>query len=417
MKSIRFLELVDEMRTKEFAGLSFQAFHAAKSLFTGSLSIVHRLFHFLRVGATQWTRLTHSPYLGPSACLLLLTSTALAFPPAPSHTIYGTARDEYGTPFLSPVIQIVLVTPGGVTLSTSINPGILPGVNYQLQVPMDAGLTPDPYMPNALPVAAPFKLYAIIGSITNLPIQMTGNFAQLGQPAQRTRLDLTLGADANGDGIPDAWEYAFLAAIGSNLSLSNLNANTDYTHDGFTLAQEFLLGNYPYNPGGSLTVRLVSVNGGSPLLEFTTMTGRSYTVLGSADLKQWMPLSFTVPAEGPNPATHSFYLASDIRTLQVSAITSSAGGNMQVVLPASPGSKFYRLAQLSAGASLAQAPLLSIVRTATNSVVVSWPATASTWTLQESTKISAGTWNTVSASPSQTQQGGVPLHFFRLMLQ
>ena len=107
---------------------------------------------------------------------------------------------------------------------------------------------------------------------------MTGNFSLLGQPGQRTRLDLTLGVDANGDGIPDAWEHAFLAAIGSDLPLSNLNANLVLTSDGLTLWQEFLAGTYPFDPSQPFLVKIVGLTAGAPLLEFTAMTGRSYTV-------------------------------------------------------------------------------------------------------------------------------------------
>ena len=31
---------------------------------------------------------------------------------------------------------------------------------------------------------------------------------ELGKPSETTRLDLTLGEDSDGDGLPDAWERA-----------------------------------------------------------------------------------------------------------------------------------------------------------------------------------------------------------------
>src|SRR5260370_18497252 len=102
-------------------------------------------------------------------------------------------------------------------------------MNFQREVPMDAGLTADPYEPEALMASAPFKIYVVIGVTTNLPIQMTGNYSLLGQPGQQTRIDLTLGVDSNGDGIPDAWEIAFLSSIGSNLNLANLTAGLRLT--------------------------------------------------------------------------------------------------------------------------------------------------------------------------------------------
>ena len=267
--------------------------------------------------------------LGLLAPALLLTGPALAYPPAPFHVIYGTVRDQYGTPFTSPSTLILLETPTGVRITGSVHPGLAAGVNYQIDVPMDAGLTPDLYQSSALVAAAPFKLYVVSGGATNVPLQMTGSFSLLGKPGQRTRLDLTLGVDSNGDGIPDAWEQAFLTTIGSNLSLSNLNANLVLTSDGLTLWQEFLAGTYPFDPTEPFLVRIVSVTAGAPLLEFTTMTGRSYTVLGSSDLNQWTPLSFQVPAEGASGAIQQFYYAPGIKTVQVQVLPDSAGAPMR----------------------------------------------------------------------------------------
>jgi hypothetical protein len=264
-----------------------------------------------------------------AAALLLLPTTAPAFPPAPHHLIYGTVRDEYGTPLMTSQAQIILETPTGVKLATSVVPGIGYDMNYELEVPMDAGLTPDPYEPDALMAAAPFKMYVVIGVITNLPIQMTGNYSQLGQPGQQTRIDLTLGVDSNGDGIPDAWELAFLASIGSNLNLASLTAGLRLTSDGRTLQQQFLAGNYPFDPDEPFILTVVAPNNGSPLLQFTAMTGRYYTLLGSPDLKSWTPLNFSMPAEGLGGPAHGYYFAPGIQTLQIQTIQPSTGPTMR----------------------------------------------------------------------------------------
>ncbi|HEX4646130.1 MAG TPA: hypothetical protein VH598_11025 [Verrucomicrobiae bacterium] len=264
-----------------------------------------------------------------AAALLLLPSTAPAFPPAPSHLIYGTVRDEYGTPLMTSQAQIILETPTGVQLTTSVAPGIGYDMNFELEVPMDAGLTPDPYEPKALMASAPFKIYVVIGVTTNLPIQMTGNYSQLGQPGQQTRIDLTLGVDSNGDGIPDAWELAFLASIGSNLSLSNLTSGLRLTSDGRTLQQQFLAGNYPFDPGELFILTVVAPNNGAPVLQFTAMTGRFYTLLGSADLKTWTPLNFSFPSDGPNGAAYGYYFSPGIQTLQIQTIQPSTGPTMR----------------------------------------------------------------------------------------
>jgi hypothetical protein len=183
-------------------------------------------------------------------------------------------------------------------------------------------------MPGAM-----FGMYVVIGQTTNLPIQMTGNLSQLGQPSQQTRLDLTLGVDSNGDGIPDAWELAFLASISSNLNLTNLTPGLVLTGDGLTLQQEFFAGNYPFDPSQAFLLTVVAANNGAPLLQFTTMTGRYYTLLGSPDLQTWTPLTFLVPAEGANAAVHAYYFAPTIQTLQIQTIQPTTG----------PTIRFYRM--------------------------------------------------------------------------
>src|SRR5258708_4718929 len=156
---------------------------------------------------------------------------------------------------------------------------------------MDGGLTAITYKPTAYPAKAPFKLFVVMGGVTNTPIEMSGDFSHLGQPSQSSRLDLTLGVDANNDGIPDAWEYAILAELGSSLTLSQINANSLLFGDGRTLFQAYLAGGDPL-AGNQLALTLVSYNAGAPLLQFPTQPGRSYTVKRSADLQHWTNVSF-----------------------------------------------------------------------------------------------------------------------------
>jgi len=261
-----------------------------------------------------------------SACPL-----ALAFPPAPYHLIFGVVRDQYGTPLSSAQTSVVLETQSGVQISGSLVPGIAPGINYELKVPMDSGLTAAPYITNALTLSAPFKVYVVTGSVTNLPLQMSGSYSILGSPAQSTRIDLTLGADSNRDGIPDAWEQAFLASLGLNIPLSALNPNLDLARDGRTLQQEFLLGSYPFDPGNPFVVTIAGFSGVAPILKFPTMTGRSYTVLGSSDMQSWTPLAFSLSTDAPNSPTHTFYYASGIQS----------AFQVQVIQPVPPPAKLY----------------------------------------------------------------------------
>src|SRR3974390_2244208 len=284
---------------------------------TKPLAVMKSLISFLQI--PRWL---------PLLAILAVPYIACAFPPAPHHVIFGLVRDDFGTPLTSPQVQIILETPTGTQLAAKIAPASAPGVNYQLEVPMDAGITPDPYEPAALQTAARFKMVVVVGLVTNLPIQMTGDFSRLGQPGQQTRIDLTLGTDVNGNGIPDAWELAYLAALHSNLTLADLTANSIIGPDGLTLLQEFLAGYYPFDPAESFRLQLIDTNQGAPILQFTAITGRSYTVLGSPDMQSWTPLPFVIPAEGSSGPTHAYYSAADVRTLQVQVLQPASGPEM-----------------------------------------------------------------------------------------
>ena len=113
-----------------------------------------------------------------------LGHTALAFPPLPHHTVYGLVRDEFGNPLISAGTELTLETLAGTTLTTQVVPGLEAGVNYRIEVPVDAGLTSDLYRPTAMLPAAPFRIRVKIAGRTYLPIEMKANLALLGQPAQ-----------------------------------------------------------------------------------------------------------------------------------------------------------------------------------------------------------------------------------------
>jgi hypothetical protein len=238
-------------------------------------------------------------------------------------------RDGYGTPLTSASGLVIFQTSSGIQLGAAIIPGLYPGVNFQMKVPMDCGATPDLYQPDAQLPGTAFKFVVVVGGVTNLPIEMAVTNLSLGLWAKSTRVDLTLGVDSNGDGIPDAWENAFLAALGLNLPLSAINANSVLTPDGLTLRQEYLLGTYPFDPGDPLMITFVGFYGPAPILQFPTVSGRSYTVLSSSDLKNWNPAEFNLAGDAPGAGPRSFYLASSTARVQVYVAPPAAGAPKQ----------------------------------------------------------------------------------------
>ena len=233
-----------------------------------------------------------------------------AYPPAPHHLFYGMVRDEFGSPIAAGA-EVILETLSGVQIKTTVIPNLEPGVNYRLAVPMDAGITSDLYKPTALRPTVPFLIRVRIGKVNYLPIEMIGDMSRMGQPGQRTLLNLTLGEDTDGDGLPDAWERLI------NPDLSKVRPGDDSDRDGMTNLQEYLAGTYAFDPKDGFTLNIVRVNNGAPVLEFTAIRGRTYTLQGSPDLKAWTTQSFRIPAEGADAPTRASYPAADVRKIQI----------------------------------------------------------------------------------------------------
>ena len=260
-------------------------------------------------------------------------SIVWAYPPAPHHVIEGVVRDSYGTPLGTPSARITLETSTGQSISAPLIPTMRGGLNYRLTIPMDAGVTPERYRPTALQPLVPFRIKVTIGRTTWLPIEMQGSLVALGQPAQRTRLDLTLGVDSDGDGLPDAWEYALLQQLGGNGTLQDIRPEDDLDGDGLSNLQEYLAGTYAYDRSQSLLLELADVGTNSARLRFTAVTGRTYQVLTGSDLRGWNPVPFRVLGTADGPVTE--YKAADVRLIEVEVQVPESGSETSA--------RFFRL--------------------------------------------------------------------------
>lgn len=252
--------------------------------------------------------------------LALVTAGCLhAFPPAPHHLLEGLVRDELGQP-LQANAAVLFETASGTGLQTEVVGGLAPGLNYRLAVPMDAGLTADPYQPTALHPMVPFKVRVSLGGRVFLPIEMQGDFAELGRPARRTRLDLTLGEDTDGDGLPDAWERALIAGSGRPLTLADVRSDDDLDADGLSNLAEYLAGTYAFDPQDGFRLNLVVTGGDATILEFLAIRGRTYTLQGTTELGTWRPLDFRIVTPQPETTPRHDYHALDVRVLRVEAL-------------------------------------------------------------------------------------------------
>lgn len=250
------------------------------------------------------------------AALLAPSAEVSAFPPAPDHVIYGTVRDELGNPLRASGANVVLTTSSGVEIKTRVYPTAGSIKNYVLNVPVDSGLTAAPYKPTAVQPTVPFRLIVRIGTTDYLPIEMIGDFKNLGEASEKSRIDLTLGEDTDRDGLPDAWERNLLKP---GQTLADITAGDDTDGDGLSNRDEYYAGTYAFDSDHDFSLEIAGFDAGQPLLDFTAIPGRTYGVFGSDNLKSWTPISFTIPAEGANSEARTSYRATDVRLLRIRA--------------------------------------------------------------------------------------------------
>jgi hypothetical protein len=265
---------------------------------------------------SSWSQATRRSCLGVVFLLvcLLLPLLARAYPPAPHHLFYGTVRNEFGAPINVPGTQIVLETSSSAAVTTEVASALEPGVDYRLAVPMDAGITADPYKATALRPTVPFVIRVRIGEATYLPIEMVGDLSKMGQPGERTRLNLTLGEDLDGDGLPDAWERMI------NQDIALVNPGDDPDKDGLNNQQEYLAGTYAFDSKDGFRLDVSRMNGETPVLEFMAIRGHTYSVLGSDNLQEWTELEFKEAGQDPTVPAIRHYTAAGVRMMQIEPV-------------------------------------------------------------------------------------------------
>jgi hypothetical protein len=193
------------------------------------------------------------------------------------------------------------------------DPSIGPGLNYDLNVPMDAGILPGLYQPDALTPGTAYSIKVIIDNVAYVPIEMaTPGSHLIGEPAGSTRLDLNLGIDTDGDGLSDAWERSLIASdlTGRIKTLADVTPNGDIDGDGLTNLQEQALGASPNNSGDGIKLEVIELVENSAHIRFIGVKGRTYSVKNSADRINWAPISFSLT---PNGATGLSFLASETK--------------------------------------------------------------------------------------------------------
>lgn len=260
-----------------------------------------------------------------AACfaILLFSGSASSYPPAPDYQFFGLVRNEWGDPLDVNGASVFIVSTNAPSAVAPVASSTQPGINYRLTVPMDSARSPKgdaaPFF--SLRQNQAFQLKVQIGTTTYLPIEMMLS-RPIGEPAGTARLDLTLGVDSDGDGLPDAWES------GSGLNPNDPNdGDGDADGDGISNRKEYLAGTYAFDPNDGFRLNLVGLNDGNSRLQFLAIRGRTYTVQASPNLQQWTSVPFRVVTASSLGELQSSYSAVDVRALQIEVPSQSETTN------------------------------------------------------------------------------------------
>lgn len=263
----------------------------------------------------------------------IATGIASAFPPAPYYTLYGTVRDQVGQTVTAEGAQVILLKGGVEVGRTSITSARI-DQSYELNVRIDQNrIGTTFYTEKAIAAGGLFSLVVSMNGEQFYPIEVSGDLTA-GRGSERVKLDLTLGEDKDGDGLPDAWEAWQLYQAGyypdenGEWDLSLIDRDGDFDGDGQINWLEYLAGTFAGDATEVLSMTIKEKLATNVRLEFFGITGKVYTIESSADMKVWTRVPFAVGAPGTGD---NAYQARDVGI--VSAFTT----------PRFSPNEFYRL--------------------------------------------------------------------------
>jgi hypothetical protein len=229
---------------------------------------------------------------------LLLAAPLAAFPPAPYYTLYGNVRDQVGAILHADGAEIVLLRDGVEIGRSPVSDASVGDFNYELHIRIDASLNGTPiYSNKAVPAKGVYSVVVDLNGQIFYPIEAAGTL-RTGSGGERVRLDLTLGADTNLDGLPDAWQEWVLyqagkAPGGSGWNINLVTRDGDYDGDGMSNYIEYVAGTFAGDATERFELKIINVTAETVTFEFFAITDKTYAIEKSTDLRNWAAMPFT----------------------------------------------------------------------------------------------------------------------------
>ena len=161
-----------------------------------------------------------------------------------------------------------------------------------------------------------------INAVNTPGINAQGTDWAVGLPSGKLRLDLTIGIDSDGDGLPDSWEEDVANSLGLE-SIEDVNPNDDSDGDGVSNYIEYIAGTYAFDKDDKFGLKVVKVitSGTAPdethvaHLKFLTIPGRTYRIAEWTGTGTPSPRQFSFATDGSG--LRSSLLASEVENLDV----------------------------------------------------------------------------------------------------
>lgn len=228
--------------------------------------------------------------------LLALLPRVDGFPPAPSFTFCGIARDSSGFPLRADAKARVIVRRGDTIVGEAlVSERANFGENFRLAVPIDLSAG-DAYSNQAQSPGSLISFTVRFSNGTEEPVlRLTVGQRTIGQPGGKSFIDFTLGADTDQDGLPDNWEFFQLVQAGIDSGDPRYNLATfghgDFDKDGRSDLNEYRAGTFA---GVQTSFQRLLVHGESNdgyLQLLATVVGeKRYRIETSIDMVNWVPV-------------------------------------------------------------------------------------------------------------------------------
>ena len=252
---------------------------------------------------------TPPPFGLLSLFTLTLTLTSFAYPPAPNYTIYGLVRDQVGTVLNVVGAEIILLKDNVEIGRAPVFNDLRLDSNYELNIRIDQTRSGTRiYSAKAVAPLGTYSLRVTMNGQNFLPIEASGTL-QVGNGGERVRLDLNLGADANNDGLPDAWQEWQLYQAGrlpgtADWDISLITKHGDFDGDGTSNFLEYLAGTFAGDATERFELKITGKTATAVSFEYYAITGKVYGIEQSSNLQTWTAAPFSTTPGGTTVTLH-----------------------------------------------------------------------------------------------------------------